>query len=512
MKNEDQSPVVVCHSQSRRNRFFGKYKDPDESDPKKRWKKIPGGPFPKDFDTKDKALVCARRWYETEIAARHLDAGERRGSHVTWPELCDLFIEEVSNRVRGADASRDELKKRAKFLRAVPLLCSRPVAAHDDKLAVSWGRKTLSEPRRGSNGEPRDALTVRNIARVLQEIYKFARASGYFPQDHRLPTEAEEFKAEISGALKEKAKLGLLTRVPCPVETARAVVNNTELSELRRVMTYAYALTGVRPGEAHGWRLRDYREEYGVVFLDVREQWTLARTGFPSRLTPPKTLWGRRKIPVHPSLEARLDQWLDEGWEKHVGRKPEDDDFLFPDSTGVAFREVRCDDFIADVRRSGCETSVKGVALDIYSLRHTFATAARRAGISSDARDRLLGHRPRDTKSMHYEDEDLPVLAAEVAKLPAMLELPAASASQVPMPTAHAAPPTVLTTTAAPVIDTAKPTIPTSSNPSVLVPLLVPCNLHASGGQSLSLMISAEEKGFEPSDSLHRRRFSKPLP
>jgi len=25
-------------------------------------------------------------------------------------------------------------------------------------------------------------------------------------------------------------------------------------------------------------------------------------------------------------------------------------------------------------------------------------------------------------------------------------------------------------------------------------------------------MISAEEKGFEPSDSLHRRRFSKPLP
>ena len=70
--------------------------------------------------------------------------------------LCDLFVEEVSNRVRGADASRDELEKRAKFLRASPILCARPVGEHDDKRAVSWAHKTLSEPRRGSKGEPRD--------------------------------------------------------------------------------------------------------------------------------------------------------------------------------------------------------------------------------------------------------------------------------------------------------------------------------------------------------------------
>ena len=350
----------------------------------------------------------------------------------------------------------------------------------------------LSEPKRGSKGEPRDPLTVRNIARVLQEIYKFARTSGYFPQDRRLPTEAEEFKAEMSGALKEKAKLGLLSRVACPVETARAVVNNADVPQLRRIVTSVYCYTGVRPGELHGFRVSDYGEEFGVTFLEVREQWTLARTGYPSRLAPPKTVWGRRKIPVHQSLEARLDAWLADGWKKQVGRKPNEDDFLFPDPSGSAFSEVRCDDFIADVRRSGCETTVKGLPLDIHSLRHTFATAARRAGISSDARDRLLGHRPRDTKAMHYEDEDLPVLAAEVAKLPAMLD--------------------PVDEVAASVIDTANLAIPTPSNPSVLVPVLVPCNLHASGAQSVSLMITAEEKGFEPSDSLHRRRFSKPLP
>ncbi len=493
MRKKQTSPVVVCHYQGSPSRFFGKFKDSEESDPKKRWKKIPGGPFPEAFDTKAKALLCARQWYATEMAARRLGATDQATGSTTWPDLCDLFVTEVSERVRGADASRDELKKRAKFLRASPFLCSRPVAEHTEKLAVGWARKILSEPKQGSEGVPRDALTVRNIARVLQEIYKFARSRGYFPQDRRLPTEAEEFKAEISGALKEKAKLGHITRVACPVETARAVANNPHVPELRRVMTSVYAYTGVRPGELHGFRVRDYRHDLDVLFLEVCHQWTLARTGYPSRLTAPKTVWGRRKIPVHPSLKLSLDAWLREGWGAHVGRAPTEDDFLFPDPSGAPFREVRCDDFIADVRRSGCETSVRGVPLDIYSLRHMFATAARRAGVSSDARDRLLGHRPRDTKALHYEDEDLPVLAAEIAKLPPLLEpLVPEGAAAVDAPR--------------------KASKPTSANPHVLVPVLVSGKLHASGASSVSLMITAEEKGFEPSDSLHRRRFSKPLP
>jgi len=57
-------------------------------------------------------------------------------------------------------------------------------------------------------------------------------------------------------------------------------------------------------------------------------------------------------------------------------------------------------------------------------LRHAFATAARRAKTSTDARDRPLGHRPRDTKALHYEDEDevVPLLAEESAKIPALLD------------------------------------------------------------------------------------------
>lgn len=182
-------------------------------------------------------------------------------------------------------------------------------------------------------------------------------------------------------------------------------------------------------------------------------------------------------IPAHVSLQHDLDDWIAAGWEEHVGRAPQDDDFLFPDETGEPFREERCIEFLDDVRASGCETRVKGLLLDIYSLRHTFATTAKRFGVDAAARDRLLGHRPKDTKAMHYEDEDLPVLAAEIAKLPDLL---------APLPAVRE----------------------TAGHGHAMVTGKV----HASGGTSVSLMIREEEMGFEPMEPLQARRFSKPLP
>ena len=132
---------------------------------------------------------------------------------------------------------------------------------------------------------------------------------------------------------------------------------------------------------------------------------------------------------------------------------------------------------------------MSGVELDIYSLRHTFATVARRAGIASDARDRLLGHRAKDTKALHYEDKDLPLLAAEVTKLPATL--------------APVVKPAAVMKKRGP-----RKAAPTPSNS----PLMVPGKLHASGAQSVSLTISAEEERFELPEGLHPRRFSKPCP
>jgi len=352
----------------------------------------------------------------------------------------------------------------------------------------------LSAPlgRKGQENEPRDPLTVRNCGRVLDDIYRYAQANGLFPRGLRRPTEGAEYRAEIAGALKEKTRLGRDTRVPCPTETVRRLVHCEDVSEWRRVVTRTAFFTGARPGELHAWRIHDYRKEFGVHLLDVREQKTLSKKGFDSRLTPPKTSWGRRKVPVHRSLVPVLDAWLARGWQQHVGRKPEADDFLFPDANGESFRETSSVDFLDDLRRAGCETTHKGVTLDRYGLRHAFATNARRAGISSDARDRLLGHRPKDVKSLHYEDEDelLPSLHVEIEKLPALLDEVSATASP-----AEPSPP-----------------IEPLPNPEVLVASLVTESGPLSGGCSTSVMISAEEEGFEPTVPLRVRRFSKPVP
>jgi integrase len=516
-------PVTVCQCKGEKRRFFGKYKDPDEADPKKKWKKIPGGPFGPEIDTRAKAMACARRWFETEMAERQLPERKAKVAAVSWPDVVDAFCLDVKARLRGADASKHEAEKRAAFLRRSAILCSRAVAEHDDTLAVAWVRTMLSEPlgRKGREDEPRDALTVRNVARVLDAIYKFAQARGYFPKTLRRPTEAEEFKAEISGALREKQKLGQEGRVACPVETAKALVNCEAVPELRRIMARVAFFTGARPGELHAWRVGDLREEHGVWFLDIREQWTLAHKGFPSRLAPLKTVWCKRKVPVHSSLIRHLRSWIEEGWERHVGHKPEANDYLFPNADAAAFREVSSVEFLADLRTAGCETVHKGHTLDIYSLRHAFATAAKRARIFSEARDRLLGHRPKDTKSLYYEDEDqaLPLLAEEIAKIPALLDdavsAPGTSSNGTDGGAAgeqqlHDECSTALyaiKSRTTPTIETEPPIEPPS-----LVSVLVSSSGHGADASSDSLMISAEEEGFEPTVPLRVRRFSKPVP
>jgi integrase len=486
-------PVSVCHWNGDTKRFFGKFRDDDEPRSRRKWKKIPGGPFPPEVNTKEKALACARKWYLAEMAERRLQQ-KPVAMTATWPALCDEFCEDVKKRLRGADASKDEAQRRSTFLRRSVLLCSRPVGEHDDTLAIAWVREILAEPlgRKGREGETRDALTVRNVARVLDGIYKFAQARGYLPKNMRRPTEADEFRAEIAGALKEKSKLGLEGRVACPTETVRALVHCAAVPELRRVMTRVAFFTGARPGELHAWRVSDYRELFGVRFMDVREQWTLAKKDYPSRLAPLKTVWCRRKIPVHASLVPCLDAWLSEGWKRHVGRAPTSEDFLFPNANGQPFREESSQEFLADLRAAGSDTTHKGHMLDVYGLRHSFATIAKRAKIFSDARDRLLGHRPKDVKGMFYEDEDvlLPLLAEEIAKLPALLDDESSSVE------------------ASSTITPAEPL----SNPSDLVPVLVRTPANGPGAISNSLMISAEEEGFEPTVAFRLRRFSKPVP
>jgi hypothetical protein len=204
------------------------------TDPKKWWRKVPGGPFPPEFSHAD-ALKAAVGWYAAEMVRRKHGSGGSGRTPTSWADLCDQYCAEVDARVRGADSTKTDQKKLAKALRRSVILASCPVAAHDDKLALVWLRELLTEVSKRT-GAPRDPLTVRNIAAVLGYLYAFAQRIGAYPQDRRLPTEAHEFKSEIAAALDEKKKLGDVGRVACPIATARAVVHCAHISPLRRIM------------------------------------------------------------------------------------------------------------------------------------------------------------------------------------------------------------------------------------------------------------------------------------
>lgn len=163
--------------------------------------------------------------------AERATAGTGARKPLTWPELCDDFQKEVDRRKRGADGSKDELKKRARFLRSSAILGAQLVEQHDAKLALVWLRDLLSTPKKGTSGQPRDPLTARNLSRVLSEIYRYALTAGAFPADRRLPTESDEFRQEINGALREKQKLGQVARVACPVATVMALASSENVSD-----------------------------------------------------------------------------------------------------------------------------------------------------------------------------------------------------------------------------------------------------------------------------------------
>ena len=193
------------------------------------------------------------------------------------------------------------------------------------------------------------------------------------------------------------------------------------------------------------------------------------------------------------------------GWAEHVGRVPSADDFLFVRPDGQPFREESSEVLLADVRRLALPTSPKGRPLDIYSFRHSFATIARRAGIASEDRSRLMGHRPGDTKALHYEDDDIALLASAIEKIPATLLDDAMSPLTVSASTTD----TAIAMDSATALDDAGAAVP-NGHPVVSVVVAPPAV--ATGAQSVSLMISAEEERFELPVDVNPRRFSKPLP
>lgn len=405
-------PVLVCRYGGCNDRFFGKFKDSDG-----KWKKIPGGPFPEQFNTRAKALLFAQRWYVSEMAEREARFGSP-AQISSWTEICDGFITSVRERLRGADSSREKAISTARLLKKSSVLGVRPIGEHDERLALTWLRKFATEPKSAKSAKPRHPYTVRNARNTLRDVYKWARQQGYFPQGRSLPTDGEEFEAELQYLLSTVER----REVMCPLATVRAMVRCAKILKFRRLLIHVYVLTGLRPGELHGLQVQDLKTEGGIVHFEVYQQWLLGRgKAFRSKYGPTKSRWSKRRIPLHPELQPLLEKWLAEGWQQRVGRRPKPADPLFPNLQGKPFREAHSDEFVNDLVVAECPSEYNGISLSTYSLRHTFETLAQECHIDSDAQDRLMGHRPSSTRALAYQANQLPYLFAQISKLPSIL-------------------------------------------------------------------------------------------
>jgi integrase len=134
-------------------------------------------------------------------------------------------------------------------------------------------------------------------------------------------------------------------------------------------------LAGLRPGEALALRLSDFNLAEATV--RITRSWDYAHGEF----VEPKTAAGIRTVP--------LASWLTAELRAHIQREGiEGDALLFATRTmrPLSLSNVHRDIWSPLVQRAGVRR------LDLYSLRHTFATLARSAGENAFNVSRAMGH------------------------------------------------------------------------------------------------------------------------
>jgi integrase len=419
MRRDDPTKVVlVCRWKGHDDRFFGKYKSFDAG----KWIPIPGGVFPPEFDTRPKAMVFAELWYADKLAEHQakIDAAKIDAAKVpsdpTWDDICDAYIAEVQARMRGKGSTRYEAISSTNGSIRKGLLATGKPNENDETRCLEWLRTIATENIAKKPGETRNRkpMTVRNIAKHLRYLFRLALRRKLIPGLTSNPMLGEDIREELRALVAGAEQRDWLV----PHESFAKLVVCKEVPAERRIVQLVLGLTGLRPGELAGLQFKHVFQDSGVCMFVIDQQWTLGRgKAVKEGLGTLKTRWARRVMPLHAALHAPLAQWVAMGWVAWVGREPTREDFIFPRPDGTPLRETSADTFREDLKRAGCPTEYEGLPLKPYALRHLFSTMLAEGGANGAAHDRLLGHRPSDTKGLNYTAKLAPFLAAEVARI-----------------------------------------------------------------------------------------------
>jgi integrase len=142
-----------------------------------------------------------------------------------------------------------------------------------------------------------------------------------------------------------------------------------------RALVGLLCLTGMRPGECYALRWQDVNLTAGSASISRNWDWR------GRKFAPPKTAAGVRTV--------ALSGWLVEELKAHHERTGgKDDALLFATRTGQPMNpsNVRRDVWLKLVKRAAVRD------LDMYSLRHTFASIGRVSGEEAFNVSRAMGH------------------------------------------------------------------------------------------------------------------------
>ncbi len=190
----------------------------------------------------------------------------------------------------------------------------------------------------------------------------------------------------------------------------RAIYNRAEVELLissplipmhRRVVNALLALTGSRIGGVAGLRVRDLIDREGplrhliVAHSYRRRSKTLVVVD----------------VPVHPTLDEILTEWIDVGYREHTGRNPRAEDLLCPSHRDAMWTDKQFYwHFSQDLEVHGLRHR------RVHDLRRTFISLALADGARQDIHRRIT-HPSKKDQMDDYITAFWPSLCEEVSKL-----------------------------------------------------------------------------------------------
>ncbi len=224
--------------------------------------------------------------------------------------------------------------------------------------------------------------TIRNIHSTLRRILSEAAREGLIDglpppltvEDDDLPPPDDKHEGWRDVAKFEREEIAKLLELESIVS-------------LRRVMYATWFLTGARFSEITKLQLLHYnRDKQPLRSLSIHAAKVSRHRGRGRR---------RREVPVHPDLQAWLDWWIGDEYERLYGHKPGPEDYLFPT---VSMRRKNRGEVLCthnEIYKQWQRHDLPAAGLRhrrLHDARRTLLSALKNADVDNDLR-RMITHR-----------------------------------------------------------------------------------------------------------------------